>query len=255
MGKLMFGEVTTTWNPVVGCTHNCAYCYARKLQQSRLKHFPQYKDFEPKLIEHKLEELRRFDPSRDGYIFVVDMGDLFCEGVPDEWIDAVLNAIWRQAKIGLRFLFLTKNPIRYLDWLEDFSRLREYNIYIALGATIETNLNYSQIRGMPPSNAPSPIARLYAMKYLRKKWDGALFISIEPILEFNIHFREQIREIEPDWVYIGYDNHRNYLPEPELWWTETLIGLLENDGITVKKKSLRRAWYEESDADVYQEEV
>jgi protein gp37 len=46
-------------------------------------------------------------------IFVCSMADLFGEWVPDEWIETVFSAC--RAAPQHRYLFLTKNPVRYLQ--------------------------------------------------------------------------------------------------------------------------------------------
>ena len=251
MRRLMFEDVKNTWNPVPGCTHNCVYCYARKLAQTRLKHFPQYRDFKPKLVEGALRKI----PTK-GPIFVNDMGDLFCDGVKDEWILRVLGAIEThcleiQRRKGInaelpQFYFLTKNPIRYYEFLNRLKQLNDNFGNIVLGITIETDLDYSSLY-QHVSDAPSPVARLYVAKHLRKLWPGKLFFSIEPILRFSNAFPRKIAEAKPDWVYIGYDNHKNQLDEPRLEDTEFLIWALEDVHRirVIKKPTIRKAWYEE----------
>jgi len=51
-------------------------------------------------------------------------------------------------------------------------------------------------------------------------------------------------ELEPEFIYIGYDNYGNKLPEPPLSMVLRLINALRSHGITVYEKTLRKAWYE-----------
>jgi len=253
MGKgRMFQDVKATWNPVVGCSHNCSYCWARRLAETRLKNRPQYADFKPKLVKHMLRKIPNKSP-----IFVADMGDLFCDAVEPEWVDKVLSAIEdhcvdidRTKGIDAEkptFYFLTKNPIRYYEFLRKLKVLNDTWENIALGITIETDLDYSSLYHHV-SDAPSPVARLYVAKHLRKLWAGKMFISIEPILRFTSAFPKKIAEAKPDWVYVGYDNYNNKLDEPRLEDTEFLIWALEEvHGIKVIRKEIRRAWYEEDE--------
>lgn len=98
-----------TWNPVVGCLHGCSYCFAERIAKrfNCTKAFPD--GFAPTFHEKRLGEPERVKkPSR---IFVSDMGDLFGEWVPDEWIMKVLSTIKRCPQHT--FLLLTKNPKRY----------------------------------------------------------------------------------------------------------------------------------------------
>ena len=222
----MFSIVTQTWNPISGCSHNCVYCYARRLAETRLKHCPRYmRGFIPRLNENEFN--RRF---KDGeFVFVVDMGDLFSTSIPKDWIFRVLRYVEKFPKT--HFLFLTKNPARYSEFIDYFSE----NCY--LGATIETNRDdlYKEYR---ISRAPPPSSRYRAMVEL--DWDKK-FISIEPILDFNLDiFVKWIREIDPLIVYIGYDNYNNGLPEPKLAKTLKLVEELEEFTL-VLRKTIREA--------------
>ncbi|MCC6051591.1 MAG: phage Gp37/Gp68 family protein [Thermofilum sp.] len=223
----MFPEVTETWNPVTGCTHLCRYCWARRLASTRLKHLERYRDgFKPRLNREELG--RRFKPG--GFVFVSDMGDLFCSGVPDEWIELVLARIAEHPKT--RFLLMTKNPARYLDFLEAVPG------NALLGATIETDLDagYSSV-----SKAPPPSRRLQAM--IELEWHSKV-ISVEPVLRFTGEFPLLLAEAKPLWVYVGYDNYSCKLPEPPLSATRWLIRTLRGLGVEVREKTLRPSWRE-----------
>jgi protein gp37 len=103
----MFDVITKTWNPVIGCLHNCTYCWARSLAETRLTQMEKYKDgFKPNIAEYELR--KKF---RKQYVFACDMGDLFGDWVPREWILKVIDAI--KTNPSSYFLFLTKNPKRY----------------------------------------------------------------------------------------------------------------------------------------------
>ena len=105
MNKTRIETADYTWNPVVGCEHGCPYCYARPIAEKI------YGSFKPQFLPERLKEPARVrKPSR---IFVVSMGDLFGDWVPDEWIKAV-----QMAALGSHhtFQFLTKNPKRLKDF-------------------------------------------------------------------------------------------------------------------------------------------
>jgi len=233
-GRKMFTIVSEVWNPVTGCLHNCVYCWARRLALTRLRHTSRYRDgFRPRI--HPEEFRKRF---KGGVVFVSDMGDLWGEWVPDEWIRRVLNHVRRFPNTW--FLFLTKNPQRYHDFLDEIPP------NAILGATIETNRDtYFQENSRPRiSSAPPPSQRYKAMRDL--DWPLKL-ISIEPILDFDIDiFTKWIEEINPFIVYIGYDNYNNKLPEPPLSKTLELIKRLE-DFTLVIRKTIRPAWNEALD--------
>jgi DNA repair photolyase len=37
MNKTQIEWCNYTWNPITGCLHNCSYCYAKVLAETRLK--------------------------------------------------------------------------------------------------------------------------------------------------------------------------------------------------------------------------
>lgn len=202
----MFDVITDTWNPVVGCLHYCTYCWARRLAETKLKNVERYRDgFKPKLVEKELN--RRFHKK---YVFAVDMGDLFGDWVPSEWILKVIDAISKSPSSN--FLFLTKNPKRYMEFLDFYPK------NLVLGATIETNRDYIV------SKAPSTTERYEFMKKLL--YENKI-VSVEPIMDFDLEtFVKWIKDINPIMVHVGYDNYNNNLPEPSLSKTYQLIDQL-----------------------------
>ena len=94
------------------------------------------------------------------------------------------------------------------------------------------------------TRASSPYQRLAAMMILRKECLWPLMISIEPIMTFDRGmFLSYLRDIAPAFVYIGYDNHGNHLPEPTLEETQPLIADLK-EFTEVREKTVRKAWTE-----------
>lgn len=228
----MFKFVGKKWNPVVGCSHNCSYCWARKLAETRLKHMPKYQGsfLTPRLIEDEFN--KKFYHSGD-YWFVCDMGDLFCKEVPDEWILKVVDKIRAS---DANFLFLTKNPDRYYEMMAKYRLPIENVIY---GATIESDKNHIGI-----SKAPDVYDRIGGMCALALDRRIKTFICVEPIMKFTESFADLLEHIRPWAIAIGYDNYGNHLPEPTLQETEKLIQGLKNRGFKVIIKTLRKAWDE-----------
>lgn len=221
-----FPEITNTWNPVTGCMHGCVYCWARRyaerLSKMGVKPYAE-KGFRPAFIPERFR--KRF--SKNSFIFVSDMGDLFGDWVPREWINRVLSKIRESSQTY--FLLLTKNPKRYLS-------ISLPNNVVA-GATIESNRNYPNL-----SKAPPQTERIEAMKKLHHVYKA---LVIEPILEFDIEeFTKIVKEISPSLVYIGYDNYRFNLPEPILEKTSEFIGNLSKF-TDVRFGTIRKAFYEE----------
>jgi protein gp37 len=220
-----------TWNPVTGCRHACTYCWARKLAETKLKHTKRYAQgfTTPTLNPEELN--RKFKD--DDFVFVSDMGDLFCESIPDEWYAEVFCVI--RAYMKTQFLLMTKNPHRYYGL---GFRLPQN---VVLGATIESNRVYLEL-----SRAPDQRERIAAMQHLSCDYVAQAglkrFIAIEPILDFDLdEFLDKILSIKPWAVAVGYDNYNNHLPKPPLAKTLQLIEGLEAADITVYRKTLREA--------------
>lgn len=227
--KLMFHEVTKTWNPWCGCTHACTYCAARELAETRLKHLPQYKDFaKPTLVEKELR--RRFTK---GFIFCCNQGDLWANSTPDKVIEDILTTVWNSPKAT--FLMLTKNPRRYFE----FMHIMPANV--VLGVTIETD-RYPHAK-KPYSLAPSPMNRALNMWEIKRQHpEIKTMVCVEPIMDFDLWtLAPLIMGIHPEYVYLGYDNHSHHLEEPPLEKAQKLIEWLK--GFTeVRIKTLREAW-------------
>ena len=133
-----------SWNPVIGCKHNCLYCYAKRWAKRYGK------SFEPAWSENQYRKPYKIKkPSR---IFVCSLADLFGDWVPNEWIEKVLQAVKDNPQHT--FQFLTKNPKRYLEF--------EFPSNCWLGVTIDYP-NQQKI------------------DLLKKKKDNYKFISFEPL--------------------------------------------------------------------------
>ena len=215
-----------TWNPVTGCLHGCQYCYARGIatrfagfdpdenpddwkfrrggtiveldgmqarRQKNGKVVPAFYPFgfTPTLHHYKLDEPQHWKRPRN--IFVCSMADLFGEYVPDEWIKAVFDACEKAPQH--RYLFLTKNPRRYIELADEgLLPLNENFWYGSTATTPEIEFFY---------------------------WhDANTFISIEPILAPFKDLGE--KECFFDWCIVGAETGNRkgkVIPEKE-WITE-----------------------------------
>ncbi|MEN3052058.1 MAG: DUF5131 family protein [Candidatus Methanosuratincola petrocarbonis] len=211
----MFSFITHTWNPVKYCSHECVYCWARRYGL----------DSKPKLYENRLN--MKFP--KDAFVFVCDLGDLFCSDMPPSIIERVVEVIEQNPQA--KFLLMTKNPSRY----DDVSPLDN----VAFGVTIESNRNYREL-----SKAPKQTERLDALVQLDRAMKRT-FVSVEPILDFDMDAMVYFLTNFTKAVAIGYDNYGHKLPEPPLEKTLMLIEELKRHGVKVFTKTLRPAWHEQ----------
>lgn len=191
-----------TWNPLGGeCMHDCNYCYRNSWKKRSMNCKNKYSG-RLRLWDSEFKSL-----GDRNEIFVCSMTDLFASNVPDNYIRKIINHC---NKYDNFYLFQSKNPSRFLDYLDILPPK------FILGTTIETNRNTNGC-----SKAPNQIIRAESMAQIRKKLDihpdkyHQLMISIEPIMDFDLNpFVKMIRNISPNYVSIGADSKNNRLNEP-----------------------------------------
>lgn len=180
------GWADYSWNPVTGCLHwkngDCAVkdCYAKRLAEGRLRGrcgYDIHEPFKPTFHSKRLYEPVKFKWASK--IFVSDMGDLFGRWVPNNWIENVLGIALSCQRHT--FLFLTKNPARYLSF--------EFPDNCWIGTTINTQDDIStHMRNLALRDAKARIK----------------FISFEPLYE-TIHI-----DLSPfQWIIIGGQSKPN----------------------------------------------
>lgn len=216
--KKTIGWADYSWNPVTGCLHQdngrCAVknCYAKRLA-GRLRGRFGYdvkEPFKPTFHENRLgEPIAVKEPSR---IFVSDMGDLFGEWVPSNWISKVLEIV--KLCPQQTFLFLTKNPRRYLGF--------EFPDNCWIGATINVKRDVDTLmRNLALEDA---IARVK-------------FISFEPLYE------EIQIDLSPfQWIIIGGQSN----PDKPADFTAVKCLLTANIGLSLPvfmKDNIGAEWY------------
>jgi len=204
----MFGFVKYTCNPIVGCYHECIYCWARR-QAKRLKRLCDkcYKFIPHYHMEriYKDQEQRIFKKTpANAIVFLCDMSDIFGWWVSHVRLMEILDFIKHNPQTT--FFLETKNPSKILQYRGDIPK------NVILSTTIETD-HYPK-EGI--SKAPPPEERVKIFWQLRHPHKH---VSIEPIIDFDLNtLVEWIKDIEPEMVSIGYDNYgilkKHGIPEP-----------------------------------------
>lgn len=230
MNKTKIEWADYTWNPITGCLHGCEYCYARKITDrfgskeggDKIPHFlgEPYKTHETALKDSRINPYPYgFDPTFHSYrldepqevkkpsnIFVVSMGDLFGDWVPDKWVTEVFGACERAP--WHNYLFLTKNPKRYSD-LQAYGKLPLEHWY---GFTTTAKEKHEQ---------------------LCSNW--RTFVSIEPLLVMpDLEFLKYNNLL---WAIIGAETgNRKDKVIPKLEWISKICDECDRQNIPVFMK-------------------
>lgn len=236
MNKTKIDWCDSTWNPVTGCQHGCEYCYARGIANrfgfhasepdinervllecpvSAGKKVPYPFDFQPTFHRYRLND---YIGKQGRNIFVCSMADLFGNWVPDSWIDEVFDTCEKAPQHN--YLFLTKNPERYVDLA-----LRE-------NLPEKGNMWYG-------STMTEPDMESFFSEYHKTFW------SIEPILKPFRRMEESKKQL-PDWIIVGAETGRRkdkVIPKRE--WIEDILEDCRQRNIPLfMKSSLAEIWGE-----------
>lgn len=188
-----------TWNPVRGCTKispGCKHCYAETFAE-RFRGVPGHpyeQGFDLRLVPEKLAEPLRWQTPK--MIFVNSMSDLFHDGVPDTYIEAVatvmVKANWHTYQV------LTKRSERMASLLKGRLRFAAKTAHIWWGVSVE-NRRYGFPRIDDLREAPASVR----------------FLSVEPLLE-------GLGKMHLDgihWVIVGGESGHGARPLRKEWVT------------------------------------
>jgi protein gp37 len=179
---------------------------------------------------HFDEKELKTDLGEGDFIFVGSSCDMFAKEIPHDWIEKTLDKT--RMSNSNKYLFLTKNPERYLEFDKCFPS------NFIFGTTIETNRVHRCMQ-----TAPKPEDRAAAMDRITAPES---FISIEPVIDFDTdEFAGMIKNASPDTVFIGADSGNNHLPEPSPEKIAALIEALRSFAKVHLKTNLKRLYKEE----------
>ncbi len=186
-----------TWNPVRGCTKvspGCKHCYAETFAERfrGVKGHPYEQGFDLRLVPEKLAEPLRWKTSK--MIFVNSMSDLFQDGVPDSFIERVVEVMveadWHV------FQVLTKRSLRMTRLLNSNLRSAAKLPHIWWGVSVENRKH-----GLP------------RIEHLQAANASVRFLSIEPLLE-NLG---KVDLTSISWVIAGGESGPGARPMKSEW--------------------------------------
>ncbi|MFX1453743.1 MAG: DUF5131 family protein [Promethearchaeota archaeon] len=218
INPLVIHKPNTDWK---NCPFLCVYCYARGM------YIWQADSFQEGFYEGRLIGLKY---AKDN-VFFESTTDLFHNSIPLDLIKLFVELAHKyNSKNRCRLHYLTKNPARYKETLNFFTEDYDW-----LGTTIESN-TYKYQGKKHISFAPTPEERLDILSEIDFP---RLFISLEPVLEFNKILVKKIIETGAKFVIIGANSNRltiNKLNEPTKKDVEDLTKELERNKIQVIRK-------------------
>lgn len=201
-----------TWSPVTGCTKvsaGCKYCYSERLvgRFDSLHGFVPFTTVEchPDRLEQPLHWRK---PRR---IFVVSMGDLFHEAVPDEFIGRVWSVML--SALQHTYQILTKRPDRMAEFVaraerESTRKGLNDSTHIWLGVSVEDQAT-ADVR----------------IPLLLKTPAAVRFISYEPalsVLDLDPYLwyakPTTLRTPRLDWVIAGGESGPKARPSNPAWF-------------------------------------
>lgn len=186
-----------TWNPIRGCTKispGCKHCYAEVFAERfrGVEGHPYAQGFDLRLVPEKLGEPFRWRTPK--MVFVNSMSDLFHEGVPDSYIEAVANVMVRAN--WHTYQVLTKRSKRLTKLLTTRLQFAAAARHIWWGVSVEDK-RYALARIPDLQSAPARVR----------------FLSVEPLLEELGSL--DLRGIH--WVIVGGESGRSARPMKREW--------------------------------------
>lgn len=183
-----------SWNPIVGCTNACPYCYARRIAR-RFSKCELCRSFTPHLHEERIRQ--PYDREEPATIFLGSMCDLWDKEVPLGWRLPLWGIV--QSTPQHTFLVLTKQPQNFVrvegDWFDKLDNLW-------LGVTV-TGVDDEW--------------RLDSLSDWRTE---QAFVSFEPLLAYPD--LEEVRMCV-DWTIIGAQTGAGSQDKaPQLHWIQSI---------------------------------
>lgn len=243
--KSLIQWTDATWNPVRGCTKispGCKHCYAETFAERfrGVAGHPYEQGFDLRLVPEKLDEPLRWTKPRR--VFVNSMSDVFHDGVPFEYVAAMLGVM--AAAERHTFQVLTKRPERMREFFAWARRHRGQTPRSVCSQTASQLLHRKWDFAMRQPHWPLPNVwlgvsvedRKYGLPridHLREVPAAVRFLSIEPLLE-------DLGELDLTgihWVIVGGESGRGARPF-HVEWARSIVRQCKAAGVPPFVKQL-----------------
>lgn len=210
MQKTKIDWCTHSLNPVVGCTYNCPFCYAKKMNDR----FGWIQNWDNPQFFH--ERLRSLDAKKPMIIFMDSMSDIADWKQP--WAERIYTACVQNPQHT--YLFLTKRPSVAVPY--PFHLYFHENKNWWIGTSVCCQMDTGRLQKL----------------FQETTEDTNRFVSIEPILE---HIDMTDAKYCADWVIIGAETgNRKDKIIPEKSWIDDIVRECRNNDVPIfMKESLR----------------
>jgi len=208
------------------CPYGCPYCYV----QAIAKRFNNQAMMGPlRFQEKELNEDYYAEKLKGKTLFIEHTHDLFNEDVERWMICKVLEKA--SDDVAPKIVLQTRNTRRAALYFHDY-----FSPDFIVGTTIESSVN------VRPDVQLDPIDRAIWLCKLGCKTGAKTFVTIEPILEFDLKdLIDIIDRAHPDFVNIGADSKGTGLEEPSAEKVLELIEGIKGLGIEIRtKRNLER---------------
>jgi len=213
MNKTKIEWCDFTFNPIVGCTNGCSYCYARRMAARGLWGCDKCKAFTPHLHPERIgepEKLRK--PAR---IFVCSMGEIFDPAIGVHDTQYVIGrAAWPSTNQRHLFLILTKQSQIGYERLHG----KEGSYWFGGGDYLPNVWVGASVDGVDQGVTDYRCERLHRLA--GNGWHT--FLSAEPLLgEVLLHGDPRCAAC-PQWLIIGAQTGPGATP-PKREWVDGLL--------------------------------
>lgn len=182
-------------NCLIGCSHDCRYCYARadalrfgRISSSREWRYPKIREGELRKPRKRVEGTIMFPTTHD---------------ILPEFLEPCLHVIYTLLAVGNRLLIVSKAHLECIEAIcrEHQNRRDQIHIRFTIGALDDDLLSFWE-PGAPP------FQQRYDSLILARKAGFATSVSCEPLLDAD-RMIDLFRAIEPlvtDTIWIGKAN-------------------------------------------------